>query len=47
MRKLAAGENFNEHGITFERQANGDAVFSVNDDGRWSAHPPGYRARMR
>ena len=30
MRKLAAGETLNEHGITFERQANGDGVFTVN-----------------
>ncbi len=30
MRKLAAGDKLNEHGITFERQANGDGVFSVN-----------------
>ncbi|MBL0074378.1 MAG: hypothetical protein IPP41_00025 [Rhodocyclaceae bacterium] len=30
MRKLAAGEKLNEHGITFERQANGDGVFTVN-----------------
>lgn len=30
MRKLAAGEKLNEHGITFERQASGDGVFSVN-----------------
>lgn len=25
IRKLAPGEKINEHGITFERQANGDA----------------------
>lgn len=30
MRKLAAGEKLNEHGITFERQASGDGVFTVN-----------------
>ena len=30
MRKLAAGNKVNEHGITFVRQANGDGVFSVN-----------------
>jgi integrase len=30
MRKLASGEKLNEHGITFERQANGDGVFTVN-----------------
>lgn len=30
MRKLAAGEKINEHGITFERQAGGDGVFTVN-----------------
>jgi len=30
MRKLAAGEKLNEHGITFERQANSDGVFTVN-----------------
>ncbi len=30
MRKLAAGEKLNEHGITFERQTSGDGVFSVN-----------------
>ena len=30
MRKLAAGDKFNEHGITFARQANSDGVFSVN-----------------
>ncbi len=30
MRKLAAGDKLNEHGITFERQANGDGVFTVN-----------------
>ncbi|MDS4055488.1 MAG: site-specific integrase, partial [Candidatus Accumulibacter sp.] len=30
MRKLAAGEKLNEHGITFERQASGEGVFSVN-----------------
>jgi integrase len=30
MRKLAPGEKLNEHGITFERQANGDGVFTVN-----------------
>ena len=30
MRKLVAGEKLNEHGITFERQASGDGVFTVN-----------------
>ena len=30
MRKLAAGDKLNEHGIAFERQANGDGVYSVN-----------------
>ncbi len=30
MRKLAACETLNEHGIIFERQANGDGVFTVN-----------------
>jgi site-specific recombinase XerD len=30
MRKLVAGDKLNEHGITFERQANSDGVFSVN-----------------
>jgi len=30
MRKLAPGEKVNEYGITFERQANGDGVFTVN-----------------
>jgi integrase len=30
MRKLASGDKINEHGITFERQANGDGVFTVN-----------------
>lgn len=30
MRKLATGGKLNEHGITFERQTNGDGVFSVN-----------------
>lgn len=30
MRKLAAGDKLNEHGITFERQANSDGVFTVN-----------------
>jgi integrase len=30
LRKLGAGEKINEHGITFERLANGDGVFSVN-----------------
>jgi integrase len=30
MRKLALGEKINEHGITFERQANNDGVFTVN-----------------
>ena len=30
MRKLADGDKLNEHGITFERQANSDGVFSVN-----------------
>ena len=30
MRKLTAGGKLNEHGITFERQTNGDGVFSVN-----------------
>lgn len=30
MRKLAPGKKINEHGITFERQGNGDGVFTVN-----------------
>jgi integrase len=30
MRKLAPGGKINEHGITFEKSANGDGVFSVN-----------------
>jgi integrase len=30
MRKLAAGDKLNEHGITFVRLDNGDGVFSVN-----------------
>jgi len=30
MRKLAAGDKLNEHGITFERTTNGDGVFTVN-----------------
>ncbi|MFZ5482996.1 MAG: tyrosine-type recombinase/integrase [Pseudomonadota bacterium] len=30
MRKLAPGEKLNEHGITFERQANGDGAFTIN-----------------
>ncbi len=30
MRRLAPGEKITEHGITFERIANGDGVFSVN-----------------
>jgi len=30
MRKLRAGEHITEHGITFERLANGDGIFSVN-----------------
>jgi integrase len=30
MRKLAQGEKLNEHGITFERQHNGEGVFTVN-----------------
>jgi len=30
MRKLALGEKIMEHGITFERLANGDGVFTVN-----------------
>lgn len=30
MRKLATGNKLNEHGITFERQANSDGLFSVN-----------------
>lgn len=30
MRKLVSGEKLSEHGITFERQANGDGVFTVN-----------------
>ena len=30
MRKLDPGEEVSEHGITFERQANGDGVFTVN-----------------
>ena len=29
MRKLANGDKLNEHGITFERLANGDGVFTV------------------
>ena len=30
MRKLKAGEHITEHGISFERLANGDGLFSVN-----------------
>ena len=30
MRKLATGEKINEHGIAFDRQANGDGMFTVN-----------------
>ncbi len=30
MRKLASGAKLNEHGITFERQANGDGLYTVN-----------------
>ena len=30
MRKLEPGERITEHGITFERLADGDSVFSVN-----------------
>lgn len=30
MRKLLPGERINEHGITFERQVNGDGVLTVN-----------------
>ena len=30
IRKLVVGQKVNEHGISFERQANGDGVFSVN-----------------
>jgi hypothetical protein len=30
MRKLSPGKKIAEHGITFERLANGDAVFTVN-----------------
>jgi len=30
MRKLAAGEKINEHGIAFERLPNGDGLFTVN-----------------
>lgn len=30
IRKLAPGEKINEHGITFERLANGDGVYTVN-----------------
>lgn len=30
MRKLAPGDKLNEHGITFERLANGDGAFTVN-----------------
>ena len=30
IRKLARGEKLNEHGITFERESNGDGVFIVN-----------------
>ncbi len=30
LRRLAAGESITEHGITFERLANGDGKFSVN-----------------
>ncbi|MBC7603760.1 MAG: site-specific integrase, partial [Ramlibacter sp.] len=30
MRKLAPGSKINEHGITFEKSASGDGVFTVN-----------------
>ena len=30
MRKLAPGGKINEHGITFEKSATGDGVFTVN-----------------
>ena len=30
MRKLATGDKINEHGVTFERLANGDGVFTIN-----------------
>jgi hypothetical protein len=30
IRKLALGDKLNEHGITFERQANGDGLYTVN-----------------
>jgi len=30
MRKLSPGKKIAEHGITFERHANGDGVFTVN-----------------
>lgn len=30
MRKLESGERITEHGITFERLADGDGLFSVN-----------------
>lgn len=30
MRKMASGEKINEHGISFQRLANGDGVFTVN-----------------
>jgi hypothetical protein len=30
MRRLGPGDKITEHGITFERIANGDGVFSVN-----------------
>ena len=30
MRKLALGGKINEHGITFEKSATGDGVFTVN-----------------
>lgn len=36
MRKLAPGDKINEHGITFEKSAAGDGVFTVNimEDGQ-------------
>jgi hypothetical protein len=30
LRKLCLGKKLSEHGITFERQANGDGVYTVN-----------------
>src|ERR1035437_5833447 len=30
LRKVQPGQKINEHGIAFERQANGDGVFTVN-----------------